>query len=94
MRVIDVGLDGSAPKLVVTLDGQTGSYICLSHCWGSSQLLTTTTMTLNERWYEIEWRKLPKTFQNAITVSRQLGIRFLWIDSLCILQDDTDDWQM
>jgi hypothetical protein len=92
-RVLDVGTDGSTPKLVVTLDGQAGSYICLSHCWGSSQPLTTTTMTLSERRHGIEWQKLPKTFQDAITVSRQLEIRFLWIDSLCILQDDTDDWQ-
>jgi hypothetical protein len=38
-------------------------------------------------------KSLPKTFQNAITVTRMLGIRYLWIDSLCIIQDDVKDWE-
>ncbi|KAM0512799.1 hypothetical protein ACHAPE_008432 [Trichoderma viride] len=37
-------------------------------------------------------QNLPRTFQDAIWVFRQLGIRFLWVDSLCILQDDYQDW--
>jgi hypothetical protein len=41
----------------------------------------------------INFGELPRTFQDAITVTRQLGIRFLWIDSLCIIQDDPEDWE-
>lgn len=37
---------------------------------------------------------LPKTFQDAITVTRKLGFQYLWIDSLCILQDDLEDWEI
>lgn len=40
----------------------------------------------------INWEDLPKTFQDAIVVVRSLGINYLWIDSLCIVQDDIDDW--
>jgi hypothetical protein len=35
---------------------------------------------------------LPKTFQDAIIVTRKLGVQYLWVDSLCITQDDEDDW--
>lgn len=35
---------------------------------------------------------LPKTFRDAVTFARGMGIGYLWIDSLCILQDDRDDW--
>ncbi|ENH73389.1 hypothetical protein FOC1_g10008875, partial [Fusarium oxysporum f. sp. cubense race 1] len=35
---------------------------------------------------------LPKTFQDTVTATRNLGYRYLWIDSLCIAQDDQEDW--
>ena len=40
----------------------------------------------------ISFRALPKTFRDAVRITRQLGIRFLWIDSMCIIQDSTKDW--
>jgi hypothetical protein len=36
---------------------------------------------------------LPRTFQDAVLVTRRLGVKYLWIDSLCIIQDDVEDWQ-
>lgn len=42
----------------------------------------------------INFDKLPKTFQDAITVTQGLGERFLWIDLLCIIQEDKDDWNI
>jgi Heterokaryon incompatibility protein (HET) len=41
----------------------------------------------------ITWDKLPRTFQDAISFTRRLKIRYLWIDSLYIFQDDNKDWQ-
>ncbi|KAF5608313.1 het domain-containing protein [Fusarium pseudoanthophilum] len=41
---------------------------------------------------QISFHSLPKTFQDAITVTRAIGIEFIWIDSLCIIQNDDDDW--
>ncbi|PMD19341.1 heterokaryon incompatibility, partial [Hyaloscypha hepaticicola] len=36
---------------------------------------------------------LPKTFQDAVLITRDLGVRYLWIDSLCIIQDSDEDWE-
>ncbi|KAF2181333.1 hypothetical protein K469DRAFT_539515, partial [Zopfia rhizophila CBS 207.26] len=51
----------------------------------------TTTPTMQRRKDGISWEHLPRTFQDAIWVSRQLDIADIWIDSLCIIQDDPDD---
>lgn len=67
-------------------------YVCLSHCWGSSHVLRTTTSNLEMHCNGIPWESLPKSFQDAITFCRFLGVEYLWIDSLCIIQDSTDDW--
>lgn len=70
------------------------SYVTLSHCWGAntSHHMKTTQATLPSHLDTIIVQELPQTFQDAINVTRHLGIRFLWIDSLCICQDDPDDW--
>ncbi|KAF1948437.1 HET-domain-containing protein [Byssothecium circinans] len=55
--------------------------------------LTTTTLNV-DRWLDrIPWTELPKTFQEAINIVRLLGERYLWIDSLCIIQNDEIDWE-
>lgn len=41
----------------------------------------------------LNWSLMPKTFQHAIIVARELAIRYVWIDSLCIIQDDLKDWE-
>ena len=66
-------------------------YVAFSHCWGKSAMFTTmnTVDSLRER---IDLDTLPLSFQDAITVTRGLKIRYLWIDSLCIIQDNKDDW--
>ena len=68
-------------------------YAALSHCWGAKQLFTTTTSTLHLRKTNLNWDSIPATFQDAIRVTRGLSIRYLWIDSLCIIQDDIADWE-
>ncbi|KAH6673773.1 heterokaryon incompatibility protein-domain-containing protein, partial [Halenospora varia] len=69
-------------------------YMCLSHCWGDSQYPSkTTNLTLNQNKANITWDSLPRTFQDAIIVTRWLKIRYLWIDSLCIIQDSKEDWE-
>ncbi|KAF2826145.1 HET-domain-containing protein, partial [Ophiobolus disseminans] len=49
--------------------------------------------TLTQHIVSISWKSLPKTFQEAIIFARKFGVQFLWVDSLCIIQDDLDDWQ-
>jgi hypothetical protein len=68
-------------------------YAALSHCWGTSQPFITTTETLEERKRGILISALPQSYQDAITVTRALGLQYIWIDSLCITQNDKQDWQ-
>lgn len=55
--------------------------------------LTTTSGTLKQRLQQIPMAILPKTFQDAIAFTRGLGLSYIWIDSLCIIQDLTSDWK-
>jgi hypothetical protein len=96
-RLIDV----EAIRICITREGDTtetfGSYACLSHCWGSgihaTKVLRTTTATLAAHMEALTWNMLPRTFQEAILFTRSLDIPYLWIDSLCIIQDDKLDWE-
>jgi hypothetical protein len=69
-------------------------YVTLSHCWGEKHIVTTTKESLTRRKEGIEVSLLPKTFSDAILITRKLRFRYLWIDSLCIIQDDEADWQL
>lgn len=92
-RVIDVGpSDGSKdPKLFIT-KGQRGIYVSLSYCWGDVPNVRTQIETLDAFQKCIPLNIIPKTIREAIIVTRRLGIRYLWVDTLCIVQDSTDDW--
>ncbi|KAF4630083.1 hypothetical protein G7Y89_g8055 [Cudoniella acicularis] len=94
-RLIDVGTtETDVVKLCFGLDSSNPlRYCALSHCWGLMQPLTTTTETLTKRSTGIRFTELPRTFQDAITIARKLSVQYLWIDSLCILQNDKEDWE-
>jgi hypothetical protein len=93
-RVLDVGpSDGSQQPFLHESRGQVGDYVSLSHRWGGSTMLTTTMRDINQRKSEITLKSMPKTFQDAVFVTRALGISYLWIDSLCIVQDSLGDWE-
>jgi Heterokaryon incompatibility protein (HET) len=93
-RVLDVG-DAQNPNrlLLYQTKGRRGKYIALSYCWGDGKPISTTKETIEAHRKAIKFDDLPKTLQDAIVITRQLGVQFLWIDSLCIIQDDTDDWR-
>lgn len=77
---------------VLVSEGLSAQYAALSYCWGYTPQVTTTQARLPSFVKDgIEISKLPKTLQDAITVTRKLGIPYLWIDSLCIIQDSDDD---
>ncbi|EPE26153.1 hypothetical protein GLAREA_02065 [Glarea lozoyensis ATCC 20868] len=69
-------------------------YATLSHCWGSAKTLKLTTGTFGTFLEGIPWDHLSKTFQDAINVALSFGLQYIWIDSLCIRQDDARDWQV
>jgi hypothetical protein len=68
-------------------------YIALSHCWGDSLICILDRKTILKFKRSIPWTRLPKTFQDAIIFSAKLGVNHIWIDALCIVQDDPDDWE-
>jgi hypothetical protein len=70
-----------------------GVYAALSHCWGENRHCITTKQTLEERKRNIPWGTMARSFQNAIRLLTKIGIRLIWIDSLCIVQDDLSDWE-
>ncbi|KLO95494.1 tol protein [Fusarium fujikuroi] len=95
-RVIDVGnaKQGDLPRLVVTGQSMKEKYLALSYCWGPG----TDTFTLNHRTMEgmlkgIDESRLVAAHRDTIALARQLGIRYIWIDALCIIQGDKDDWE-
>ena len=93
-RFLDV-TDPSRPGviMVVNTEGIDANYIALSHTWGNNPPFTMTLATLDKRMDHIAFWELPATFQDAVTITRHLGCRYLWIDSLCIVQDSVEDWQ-
>lgn len=92
-RYLSIAPQGMSAKVVTSSVGERGTYACLSHCWGgkNSCILNRTT---EKRFLErIPSRELPRVFAEAINVCQRLGISRLWIDSLCIRQDDEEDWK-
>ena len=92
-RVVDVSnSDCDFIKLYET-QNEPAKYICLSHCWGPMQPIRTMVATLQQHKEGIAWADLSTTFQHAIAFTRKLGIQYIWVDSLCIIQDSEDDWR-
>ena len=87
------GTGFSDPYLVDGLNYQV-LYVALSYCWGKTDFRRMTRLTLEQDQGGIDMKILPRTFQDAISVLRALGICYIWIDALCIMQDDRDDWKI
>ncbi|KAH8590605.1 heterokaryon incompatibility protein-domain-containing protein, partial [Bisporella sp. PMI_857] len=91
-RVLDI-MPGNPVQLYEPKEGEKGTYCSLSHCWGPTQPIITTIKNFEARKHGVPWPLLSQTFQDAIKFTRALGIRYIWIDSLCIIQDDPEDWK-
>ncbi|KAH9895470.1 hypothetical protein F4778DRAFT_794365 [Xylariomycetidae sp. FL2044] len=92
-RLIEVG---ETIRLINSTSLKPSQYLALSHCWGplmESEKFCTYKRNIEQHLTSIDFKRLPKTFRDAITVDRGLGINYIWIDSLCIIQDDMDDWK-
>jgi hypothetical protein len=87
------GTEGSE-RLKVVLTDETFSgtkYAALSYCWGGSQGYTLTSLTQKALLRGVKIQKLSRTIRDSINVTRNLGLKWLWVDSLCIIQD-SNDW--
>lgn len=88
-RVVEVGTHDAPTVRLRRTNGIHEPYLTLSHCWGNADIKKRTT----EGDFDIPLEQLPRTFQDAVTVTRRLGFAYLWIDSLCIIQGDEADWE-
>ncbi|KAF2759677.1 HET-domain-containing protein [Pseudovirgaria hyperparasitica] len=92
-RLLYVGKDKESPIKLCELPYNRLKYAALSHCWGRGPSITTTKANLAARKKYIDFGAMPALFQDAVIIARKLGIGFLWIDALCIIQDCRDDWE-
>ncbi|KAF2734220.1 HET-domain-containing protein [Polyplosphaeria fusca] len=94
-RVIDVGpADGSQPpRLMLSLEMK-DEYTALSHCWGGKISSVLLNDNIESYQHALPYESFPANFQHAIAITRHLGKRYLWIDSLCIIQDSKRDWEI
>lgn len=103
-RLIDVGTKEGSGKLCLIetmkyrLPGITSTqsrYVALSYCWGQSMPSggMTTASNLASHLKDISIDSLPPTLRDAVNITRELRIQYLWIDALCIIKDDNKDWQ-
>jgi len=94
LDLVDIGSDDGLVRLIQTTEVATlsGPYCTLSHCWGKVHIIQLRQETNNALRSGISMEQLPKTFREAILATKQLGVRYIWIDSLCIMQGDLSDW--
>jgi len=92
-RLVDVG--GTVPRLVVTNSMSLKvPYLAISHCWGGHQVISTRIPVIEQFKIGIPEEYCPATFKDAFHITRRLGHRHIWIDSLCIIQDSPEDWHV
>lgn len=92
-RLVHVGTEFREPYLhEVSHCEPVPEYFTLSHCWGGKSPVTLISAHVEEFKSSIPFHSLSRTFQEAIRIVRNLRYDYIWIDSLCIIQDSTEDW--
>jgi len=92
-RLIDI----KASRLIETrqLDGSAVNYVAFTHCWGPTmpEAGMTRLENLDNHKHSLSLSMLPKSYRDAILVAKGLSIQYIWIDSLCIIQNSLEDWE-
>ncbi|KAH8706190.1 heterokaryon incompatibility protein-domain-containing protein [Ilyonectria robusta] len=95
-RIIDVGDSANGkPVRLVSTQGIRNKYVALSYCWGviATDILTLTSNTYDSMMKGIVESQLATAHQEVISLTRTLGMQYVWIDALCIIQGDVADWE-
>lgn len=93
-RVIDLGPPRSNQvPYIYTSRGEFARYCTLSHRWGKNTILSTLKQNIEAHKLRLPLELMSSNFKDAIEVCRELCVRYLWIDSLCIIQDSREDWE-
>ena len=89
-----IRIDCNGQRLILSASLKTcPPYVTLSHCWGRLDIFRLLEKNLTTLQKDIPYTKLCRTFQEAIYVARKLGFEYLWIDAMCIIQDNPEDWR-
>ena len=89
-RLIDVGC-GDDMIRVASSRSMAGPYAALSYCWGGPQQVQLTRETVATLETQLSLHSLPATIRDAVAVAQSLGLQYLWVDALCIIQDSPED---
>lgn len=99
-RLVDVGRHGTDEIRVVICSEEielvrrpSAPYAALSYCWGTCPALKSTQSNLASRKLGFSVSEMPLTLRDSVRVTRDLGLPYLWVDALCILQDCEEDWK-
>ena len=93
---IELSSNPSNPSIkleVVNSTDQNTKYLAFSHCWGLTMPLKLLQANKSDFLESIEFSKLSKNMQHAVRIAHSLEIPYIWIDSLCIIQDSDEDWK-
>jgi Heterokaryon incompatibility protein (HET) len=91
-RLLWLSEDGTRAKLIGTNGSQSYTYVTLAHRWGARKPIPTKRENLQSRCESLALASFPELFRDAILTAYTLGFRYLWIDSLCIVHDDPEEW--
>ncbi|KAL2066052.1 hypothetical protein VTL71DRAFT_2123 [Oculimacula yallundae] len=91
-RLVDVS--GSKPRLHIVDPAESDiQYATLSHCWGLTSYTRLKRSNLQQFQHTIPTEAISTSFQHAMSITNYLGLHYIWIDSLCIIQDSVEDWR-
>ncbi|UPK99730.1 hypothetical protein LCI18_010665 [Fusarium solani-melongenae] len=95
-RVIDVGnpQQRQPPRLIITSPNMEDKYLALSYCWGpATDTYTLSTDTMKDMLNGMDESRLVAAHRDTLSLARSLGIKLVWIDALCIIQGNKEDWE-
>ncbi|KAK8113053.1 heterokaryon incompatibility protein [Apiospora sp. TS-2023a] len=98
-RVVDVATgDDEELRLYIPESPIREKYVALSYCWGQTNNFVTTSQNLTQHQQSFKLSSLPRTLQDAVKMTRGLGLRYIWIDALCVIQGRDEaavkDWSL
>jgi len=90
--MIQLGENAKTARLVPVSTNSTDPYAALSYCWGENGNFITEEHTLGDYEKHIPVEKLPQTIKNAFCLTKAIGLHYLWVDAICIVQGNKQEW--
>lgn len=91
-RLIHIPKQEDLPLRLFETGGMTGHYVTLSYVWGRGNIFKTTRDNFEDRKKGFWPKDLPMSVRDAVQITRKMGFEYIWVDALCIIQGDIDDW--